>query len=282
MHWNECGRRAVSCGTESAVPEEVADRWNAFLFWCKVTNIANSLRVEEATLSHWHKVPKRYEDGCVQAIYPTTIEEHYHQIYYKTFGLTINSISDCLNWHGYCIYHQVEQLLLKVAKKEVYDEKFSFVTNFYESIFDARILSLHLELFTSCNISPPKSLKDVIVCLKDSSLEKRAQFLEAVKLVKLVLVMPATNSCHEHSFSALQLIQTYLPSTMRQDWKVYLMLLYVHMELKDDLDLTLPIPSILNPHTGRSCLENLHPQKCRSCITGVYHFQMFHAIIHMP
>ena len=60
----------------------------------------------------------------------------------------------------------MEQLLLKAAKKEVYTEEFSFITNFYGSDFDDRNLKLQLELFTSCDISPPRSLKVVLAYLK--------------------------------------------------------------------------------------------------------------------
>ena len=37
-------------------------------------------------------------------------------------------------------------------------------------------------------------------------------------LVKLILVMPATNALSERSYSALRRIKNYLRSTMTQEW----------------------------------------------------------------
>ena len=39
---------------------------------------------------------------------------------------------------------------------------------------------------------------------------------EVVKLVKLILVFPATNTCSERSFSTLRSVKTYLRGTMKQ------------------------------------------------------------------
>ena len=57
------------------------------------------------------------------------------------------------------------------------------------------------------------------------------------KLVRLLLVMPATNTESEWSFSAVRRIKTYLRSTMSQQRLNHLMLLHVHKSHTDDLDL---------------------------------------------
>ena len=80
----------------------------------------------------------------------------------------------------------------------------------------------------------------MVTYLKSCSPGKRALFLEVVKLAKLVLVMPATNTYSElYLFSALHLIKTYmyLSSIMRQDGLVYLMLSHVHVHNNQTNDL---------------------------------------------
>ena len=57
------------------------------------------------------------------------------------------------------------------------------------------------------------------------------------KLVRLLLVMPATNAESERSFSAVRRIKTYLRSTMSQQRLNHLMVLHVHKSSADDLDL---------------------------------------------
>ena len=49
--------------------------------------------------------------------------------------------------------------------------------------------------------------------------------------------MPASNATSERSFSALRHIKTYLRSTMGQERLNNLMLLHIHKEITDDLDL---------------------------------------------
>ena len=59
-------------------------------------------------------------------------------------------------------------------------------------------------------------------------------------LVKLILVVPGTNAISEHSCSALRRLKTYLQMTMCQDRSRlnHCMLLYVHKELTDALEMT--------------------------------------------
>ncbi len=51
--------------------------------------------------------------------------------------------------------------------------------------------------------------------------------------MQLILVMPAT----ERSFSALRHIKDYLRATMKQERLNHLLVLYVHKELTDSLNL---------------------------------------------
>ena len=60
---------------------------------------------------------------------------------------------------------------------------------------------------------------------------------QVVKLMKLLLVMPATNAISERSFSAMRHIKTYLRSTMVQERLYSVMVLHIHKELTDGLDL---------------------------------------------
>ncbi len=54
-----------------------------------------------------------------------------------------------------------------------------------------------------------------------------------MRIVPLILVMPAT----EMSFSALRHIKDYLRATMKQERLNHLLVLYVHKELTDSLNL---------------------------------------------
>lgn len=56
-------------------------------------------------------------------------------------------------------------------------------------------------------------------------------------LITLILVMPATNATSERSFSALCRVKSYLRSTMSQARLNSLMILHVHKDLTDQLNL---------------------------------------------
>ena len=61
---------------------------------------------------------------------------------------------------------------------------------------------------------------------------------QVVKLVKLLLVMPATNAISERLFSTMcHIKRTYLRSTMAQERLNPVMVLHIHRELTNGLDL---------------------------------------------
>ena len=60
---------------------------------------------------------------------------------------------------------------------------------------------------------------------------------QVLTLLHLILVMPATNSSSERSFSAMRRVKTYLHSTMSQDRLNHIILLHCYKDLTDSLDL---------------------------------------------
>ena len=60
---------------------------------------------------------------------------------------------------------------------------------------------------------------------------------QVLTVLLLLLVMPATNTSSERSFSALRRVKTYLRSTMSQDRLNHIILLHCHKDLTDSLDL---------------------------------------------
>ena len=62
-------------------------------------------------------------------------------------------------------------------------------------------------------------------------------YSEVIKLLKLILVMPATNAISERSFSGLKRVKTYLRTTMTQRRLNHLMLLHVHKDKTDNIGL---------------------------------------------
>ena len=66
---------------------------------------------------------------------------------------------------------------------------------------------------------------------------RRSLLSEVIKVAKLLLVMPATNAVSERSFSALKRVKTYLRSTTTDSRMNNLMVLHIHKERVDKLNL---------------------------------------------
>ena len=61
---------------------------------------------------------------------------------------------------------------------------------------------------------------------------------EVIKLLKLILAMPATNPFSERLFSSLQRIKTYLHSTITNNQLNHFLIFHIFKMLTDRIDLT--------------------------------------------
>ena len=77
-------------------------------------------------------------------------------------------------------------------------------------------------------------IKNFFCTLTDS---QKLLLSEVCKVVKLILIMPASNATSERSFSTLHRVKTYLRSTMGQQRLNNLMVLHVHTDMTDAIDL---------------------------------------------
>ena len=85
--------------------------------------MASELDIGEATLPRKRKVPRCYDSGHAEAEFPSTPKDHYRQIYFEAVDLIVQSITKRFNQPGYKVYLQLENLLIKAAKKENYDSE---------------------------------------------------------------------------------------------------------------------------------------------------------------
>ena len=101
-------------------------------------------------------------------------------------------------------------------------------------------LSNHLLLLSTVFITEPASkyaLSDVIGFFKTSTPAKQDLLSEVFVLLRLLLVIPASNAVSERAFSNLRRVKTCLRSTMNQDRLNHLMVVNIHRERTDTLSL---------------------------------------------
>ena len=202
------------------------------LFWKKVTAMAIEHNVEEPKLPRQCKRPKRFEEGAPLAFDPSA-EDMYRRYYFEALDLIVQAIKDCFDQPGYRVYRCLESLLLK-ATKEDFSEELKQVVSIYGSEHNLQMQFKMLGTSIQSEKKVKVNIFDVRDYLQQLTSAERALLNEVVIIMKLILVMPATNVSSERSFSALRRVKSYLRSTMGLN---HLMTLHVHKESTDSLNL---------------------------------------------
>ncbi|CAG2203109.1 unnamed protein product [Mytilus edulis] len=211
------------------------------LFWQKVIQNAERKGVAEPCLPRQKRMPARFETGNAVPEYHDTTQAYFRQIYFEAIDHLVNAIEDRFDTPDFAIYANAEQLLIKCVRGEVFEEEFETVTTFYGDDFHKDNLRTQLQMLSvnfECDGNKGEAVfSDITNFFKALSKGERIWLGEVVKVLQLVLVMPATNATSERSFSSLRRMKTYLRSTMTQSRLNNLMVLNVHKEKTDHLNL---------------------------------------------
>ena len=100
---------------------------------------------------------------------------------------------------------------------------------------DLNVSDLKLQLEILNIADSVTGVVDIKKYLQQLSPAEKAFLSQVILVMKLILVMPATNASSEGSLSAMQRVKSYLRSTMPQERLNHLMILHVHKELTDGL-----------------------------------------------
>ena len=213
------------------------------LFWEKVQVLQREYSVDEPSLPRKRKAPRHLEVGSGEAFYPSTPKQFYSQHYFECLDFVVNAVKDRFDQPGYKTLKQLENLLLKAAQGEEYKDELGFVIDQYGDDFTTSSLTTQLEILTSAFSSSSEkptlaTIKEHIVSLSPA---QRVLISEVCTVLKLIMVMPATNAISERSASVLRRVKTYLRSTMSQ-LRLNLLMLHAHTDKTDEL----VIPTCLN------------------------------------
>ena len=124
------------------------------------------------------------------------------------------------------------------ARGVPFKEELEKVLDFYISDFDPDLLETQLISFSAL-FSDSKNITftEILKVMKGLTTGHKALYSQVIILVKLILVMPATNAVSERSFSALRRIKTFLRATMHHQQRLNsLMILNVHQDKTDSLN----------------------------------------------
>lgn len=184
------------------------------------------------------KMPKGFEVGNALPEFPSEPEDYYRRVYFEGLDLIVQAISDRFDQPGYCTYKNLQELILKAIRGDDFKSELEFVCNLYGSDLNASNLEMQLNMLSSSISDSNMDIFDVKNYFEDATAAVRLHFSEVILVLKLILVLPATNATSERSFSAMKRIKSYLRSTMGQERLNNLMVLHVHKELVDEIELS--------------------------------------------
>jgi len=210
-------------------------------FWSELQNKKETIGIEDSVLPRKRRVPAKLREGSDHN-FPKTSKDMYRQIYFEVFDFVKTAIFDRFNQKDFVVYKSIEDLLLKSIRNENVDKEFEDVLTFYGDDFD------HYELATQIKLLSPMAkesrielnaftIHDLIKVVKSFKTSKKKLINQVIILLKLLIVAPATNAVSERSFSSLKRLKTYMRSTTSDARLNHLMLLHVHKDRAENLNL---------------------------------------------
>ena len=181
--------------------------------------------------------------GSSDGDFHASVEDHYRAVCYEGLDLVTMGITDRFDQPGYKVHRNIEGLILKACQGKQCEEELDFVCTHYKDDVNKYQLQSQLpllQLLVNDKLRSEEnelSIRFIANTLSELSTAQRGAFSQVFVVMKLLLVMPATNTTSERSFSALRRVKTYLRSSMGQMRLNNLMVLHVHkQDLMDILD----------------------------------------------
>ena len=172
--------------------------------------------------------------------FPSSVEDHFHRIYFEAIDNVIGGLKDRFEQPGYTTYSQREQLLIKASQGKDFSQEVDFCCDFCKDVERACLQSqLHTFQLDFVQYGKQKyghDIQEYFSCLSDGQQSLLGE-VTRINIVQLILVMPATNATSERSFSARHRVKPYLRSTIVQEQLNHLLVLHVHKDTTDALDL---------------------------------------------
>ena len=108
---------------------------------------------------------------------------------------------------------------------------------------------------TSQKVSKVTSLRTIVDLLHSEQCCRR-MFSDVLKLLKIVLTIPVTSATAERTFSSMRRLKNYLRSSMTQKLFNNMMILHIHKDKTDELDLNVIAEQFINVNERRRTFQS--------------------------
>ena len=147
---------------------------------------------------------------------------------------TIKARFDQADW---VVYKNIPDVFLNRLKGEPFQENLDVVMDTFCDDLNREELEAQLITLKFYPDEPIIDAKELAKFLQGLTSAQRRLMPQVVILAKLLLIMLATNALSERSFSALKRVKTYLRATTKEKRLNHLLILHVHKDKTDKIDL---------------------------------------------
>ena len=183
------------------------------MFWEDIMKEKEHLDIGDPIVLRQRKLSKKF-DKSDNYHFPSISNQFFRNIYFEVYDQTVNGIKERFNQPDNRIYVNLQELILKVFSKVEFSKEIEVVKDYYDSDFERFNLELQLQLLHQTDLKFKEqnhkrfTIQDVIVLMQKLPRAHKNVIPEVLKLMKLILVSPATNAVIERSFSALKRLKT--------------------------------------------------------------------------
>ena len=161
-------------------------------------------------------------------------EDKARQEYYEVLDLTTSAIENRFKQQGMKVLTTIEQFIMNGISGTSLSSQLEFLTQYYNDDLNVSSLESEIKSIASLDLEHINDINAFIGWLKEN--DRTVLYPELTKLIRLVLVLPATNACSERSFSAMRRLKTFLRASMTQQRLNNLMMLHIHQGITSQLD----------------------------------------------
>ena len=202
---------------------------------------------EDPTVPRYRRPPRRLEQGAAPHQF-SSAEDYYRSFYFQALDLVSEQILTCFSQESMSIPKELEKILIKAANQQdnapviIPDSIYTMYSkdvNFERAVVQLQMLPDVVKTYKESQglrKLEVTSVRTIAEVLNGVPMTKQ-MFFEVDKLLRLYFTIPVTTSTAERSFSCLQHIKTYLRSSMTEERLNNIILLHVHKEETDHLDL---------------------------------------------
>ena len=202
---------------------------------------AASLNLDLPRVPRPRRPPRRLDEDAPSAPCQQTVEEYHRSIFFNLLENILSSMKTRFDQANIQFYVDAENLILSCPNGRMDANERALIIDsvckHFGSDLDNRRLSFQLEMLHDLmGGKPAQILSDVTSALSNLGVASRI-YSEVVKLTSLLLVLPASSATAERSFSCLRRVKTYLRATMGQERLNNLLVMNIHQDILDSLDL---------------------------------------------